>query len=72
MYWYNKMTKLRKMELPENEMDKAERLFKTYTDEATRRKKDVAKKKADTAGFETWLLGQRDVIDGFMEKATIK
>jgi hypothetical protein len=72
MYWYNKMAKLRKMGLPENEMDKAERLFKTYTDEAARRKKDVAKKKADVARFETWLLEQRDVVDGFMDEIIVK
>jgi hypothetical protein len=69
MYWYNKMVKLRRMNLPEREIGEAEQLFKSYMDEAARRKKAVAKKEAAAAEFETWLLSQRDVIDGLMDRA---
>jgi hypothetical protein len=72
MYWYNKMVKLRGMGLPEQKMDKAERMFKEYTDEAARWKKAVAKKKSDVAEFEAWLLSQRDVIDELMNETNRK
>jgi hypothetical protein len=68
MYWYNRMCKLRGMELTEKEMSKAERLFDSYKDEASRQKKKVIAKKADAAEFEAWLLAQRDVIDGFIDR----
>jgi hypothetical protein len=67
MYWYNRMCRLRGMGLPENDMSKAERLFYEYKEEASRRKKAVIAKKADSAKYESWLLAQRDVIDGFMD-----
>jgi predicted nucleic acid-binding Zn ribbon protein len=68
MYWYNKIAKLRKMNLPKKEIEDAERLFKIYSDEAAKRKKDVTVKKADAAEYESWLLAQRNVIDGLMER----
>jgi hypothetical protein len=67
IYWYNRMCRLRGMELPEKDMRKAERLFDEYKEEAARRKKEVIAKKASAAEFESWLLAQRDVIDGFMD-----
>jgi len=67
MYWYNRMCKLRSIGLPEKEMGEAERLFDGYKDEASRRKKEVIAKKAAAAEYESWLLAQRDVIDGFMD-----
>jgi hypothetical protein len=67
MYWYNKMVKLRGMGLPREKMDEAEGLFKSYMDEAARRKKAVAKKDVNAAEFEAWLLSQRDVVDDFMK-----
>jgi hypothetical protein len=67
MYWYNRMTKLRDMALSEKEMSKAERLFDEYKNEASRRKKEVIAKKTAAAEYESWLLAQRDVIDGFMD-----
>jgi hypothetical protein len=55
------------MGLAEKEMQKAERLFDEYKNEASRRKKNVIAKKTDAAEYESWLLSQRDVIDGFMD-----
>ncbi|MDR2156227.1 MAG: hypothetical protein LBO81_00390 [Clostridiales Family XIII bacterium] len=68
MYWYNRMCKLREMEPSEKEMKKAERLFDKYKDEASRRKKEVMAKKIAAADYESWLLAQRNVIDGFMDR----
>jgi predicted nucleic acid-binding Zn ribbon protein len=67
MYWYNRMCRLRGMGLSEKGMNNAEQLFDSYKNEASRRKKDVIAKKATAADFESWLLAQRDVIDGFMD-----
>jgi hypothetical protein len=72
MYWYTKMVKLRGMGLPKREIERAERLFKKYSDEARARKKAVAHRKADAAEFESWLLSQRDIIDELMDEATGK
>jgi hypothetical protein len=55
------------MGLPEKDRSKAEHLFDEYKEEASRRKKVVIAKKASAAEFESWLLAQRDVIDGFMD-----
>jgi hypothetical protein len=72
MYWYTKMVKLRGMGLPKREMERAERLFKKYSDEARERKKAVAHRKADADEFESWLLSQRDIIDELMDEMTEK
>jgi hypothetical protein len=72
MYWYTKMARLRGMDLPKREMERAERLFKKYSDEVRKRKKEVAYRKADAAEFESWLLSQRDIIDGLFTNGRIK
>jgi hypothetical protein len=72
MYWYTKIVKLRGMGLPKREIERVERLFKKYSDEARARKKAVAQRKADAAEFESWLLSQRDIIDELMDEATEK
>jgi endogenous inhibitor of DNA gyrase (YacG/DUF329 family) len=67
MYWYNKITKLRKENLPKKKTEEAELLFSAYCEEAAKRKKSVITGGADATGFEAWLLMQRNVIDEFID-----
>ena len=68
MYWYNKVTKCRKMDLPEKNMEKLEAAFQSFSEESAKRKKEVAKDKAGASEYESWLLTQRNVIDDLMAR----
>jgi len=44
----------------------------TITARGRKRKKAVSIGKADVSDFESWMLGQRDITDGFMLRTTIE
>jgi len=71
MYWYNKIKKLRKMELPQEKVDTFETAFKSFSKESARRKKQMIKEKSGAAEYEAWLLDQRNVIDELLERLGI-
>lgn len=68
MYWYNRMKKLRRdPDVDVGRMAELERAFKAFRAEATDRKKDVQRKKADVGAFMAWLDEQRNWFDELAE-----
>lgn len=68
MYWYNRMKKLRQTpEIDTGRMAELEQAFKAFRDEATQRKKEVQRKKADVGVFMAWLDEQRGQFDKLAE-----
>ena len=68
MYWYNRMKKLRRNpDVDAGCMAELEAAFKAFRDEATERKKDVQRKKADVGAFMAWLDEQRGRFDELAE-----
>ena len=68
MYWYNRMKKLRRNpNVDAGRMAELETAFKAFRDEATERKKDVQRKKADVGAFMAWLDEQRGRFDELAE-----
>lgn len=68
MYWYNRMKKLRHTpEIDTGRMAELEKEFVAFRDEATRRKKEVQRKKADVGAFMAWLDEQRGRFDELAE-----
>lgn len=68
MYWYNRMKKLRRdPSVDAGRMAELEREFKAFRDEATRRKKEVQRKRADVGAFMAWLDEQRSRFDKLAE-----
>lgn len=67
MYWYNKVKKHRTLgDLPRARQDALEAAFSAFTEESAARKKKVTRGGADANEYESWLLGQRDVIDDLL------
>lgn len=68
MYWYNRMKKLRHApKVDAGRMAELEDAFKTFRDDATARKKEVQKRKADLGAFMAWLDEQRGRFDSLAE-----
>lgn len=68
MYWYNRMKKLRRdPDVDAGRMAELEMAFKAFRDEATERKRDVQRKKADVGAFMAWLDEQRGRFDELAE-----
>ena len=68
MYWYNRMKKLRRdPDVDAGKLAELEREFKAFRDEATRRKKEVQRKRADVGAFMAWLDEQRSRFDELAE-----
>ena len=68
MYWYNRMKKLRHdPNVDAGKMAELEREFKAFRDEATQKKREVQRKKADVGAFMAWLDEQRSRFDELAE-----
>ena len=68
MYWYNRMKILRRNpDVDAGRMAELETAFKAFRDEATERKRDVQRKKADVGAFMAWLDEQRGRFDELAE-----
>lgn len=68
MYWYNKIAKLRKSDIPKAELSKIEKTFQEFCDESNERKQLVKRGKKNASDYENWLIDKRKDIDMIMEK----
>jgi len=67
MYWYNKVKKCQRMDLPKDKLSGVETAFHSFSQESAKRKKAIGRDKEAASKYESWLLTQRDAIDGLLE-----
>jgi hypothetical protein len=72
MYWYNKVKKLRSMNLPKKEMDKLETAFATFVEKSNRLKKEVIIHYTPAEEYEAWLLRKRNEVDDIIDQMEVK
>ena len=68
MYWYNRLSKAKKLGANEKVIAKLEKEFERYKATSLEKKRQVKDGSLTYNEYATWLLQQRDVIDNLMEK----
>lgn len=64
MFWYNRITKLKKDGAPPEQIGRAQAVLKEFRREALIRKQQVKEKKLTASRFISWMIGQEAVIEG--------
>ena len=64
MFWYNRITKLKKAGAPPEQIGRAQAALKAFRKEALIRKQQVKEKKLPATQFISWMIGQEAVIEG--------
>lgn len=62
MFWYNRITKLKRNHAPQKQIDKAEMALKRFSQEALQRKKQVKHGEESAMQFIHWMIGQEVII----------
>ncbi len=68
MFWYNRITKLKKAGAPPEQIGRAQAAIKEFRKEALIRKQQVKEKKLSASQFISWMIGQEAVIEGICEE----
>lgn len=68
MFWYNRITKLKKAGAPPEQIGRAQAALKEFRKEALIRKQQVKEKKLTATQFISWMIGQEAVIEELCEK----
>ena len=63
MFWYNRITKLKKAGAPPEQIGRAQAALKEFRKEALIRKQQVKAKKLPATQFISWMIGQEAVIE---------
>ena len=63
MFWYNRITKLKKAGAPPEQIGRAQAALKEFRKEALLRKQQVKEKKLPANQFISWMIGQEAVIE---------
>ena len=63
MFWYNRITKLKKAGAPPEQIGRAQAALKEFRKEALLRKQQVKEKKLPANQFLSWMIGQEAVIE---------
>lgn len=68
MFWYNRITKLKKAGAPPEQIGRAQAALKEFRKEALLRKQQVKEKKLPANQFISWMIGQETVIEGICQE----
>ena len=66
MFWYSRITKLKKAGAPPEQIGQAQAALKEFRKEALIRKQQVNEKKLPANQFISWLIGQEAVINAIV------
>ena len=72
MFWYNRVTKLKKVGAPPEQIGRAQAALKEFRKEALIRKQQVKEKKLPASQFISWMIGREAVIEGICEEGDKK
>ena len=72
MFWYNRITKLKKEDAAPELLKHAEEMFRAFREEATVRKQEVLTGQQSEREFGDWIFGEGAKIDRLMEEISQK